>query len=685
MQKFGEFVCKHKRIILIIMLILLIPSIIGMKATRINYDILVYLPDDIETIQGENILSEDFNMGAFSIILLEDMETKDILKLEDEIKQVDNVAKVISGADVLGTSIPVEMLPDEVKDELYKDNTTVMLVTFKEAISSDATMNTVQHLRDITDKHCKISGMTATLLDTRDLSNSEVAIYVVIAVVLCLIVLEIALDSYVAPILLLANIGIAILYNMGTNIFLGEISYITKAISAVLQLGVTMDFAIFLYHSYQAELKNTTDRNQAMSIAISKTFTSVLGSSLTTIAGFLALCSMNLTLGKDIGIVMAKGVLFGVISVVTILPSLILMFDKAIQKTKHKELLPKFTTISEFNIKHYKAIIVIFLIALPIALYGYNNTKVYYKLDSSLPETLDSISANNTLKDKFGLVSQEMILINKDTPNDEINEMLDVVIADLSRLEKSFDNGKILKDGVKTAIIGKPNAGKSSLLNCILNEERAIVTEIEGTTRDTIEEFVTVEGVPLKLIDTAGIREAKDEVEKIGITKSKEIAKDADLIIAIFDSSKDLTDEDKEILDIIKNKTAIVVLNKMDLLNKIDENMAEIKNVSKYIVKMSTLEQKGIDDLYKSIGNLFSMEEISLDNTIVITNIRHKNLISKALNSCREAKKSMELGMPLDIIAIFLKEILENLGEITGETVTDDIIDEIFSKFCLGK
>ena len=273
----------------------------------------------------------------------------------------------------------------------------------------------------------------------------------------------------------------------------------------------------------------------------------------------------------------------------------------------------------------------------------------------------------------------------EEVTNTEINEMLDVVIADLSRLEKSFDNGKILKDGVKTAIIGKPNAGKSSLLNCILNEERAIVTEIEGTTRDTIEEFVTVEGVPLKLIDTAGIREAKDEVEKIGITKSKEIAKDADLIIAIFDSSKDLTDKDKEILDIIKNKTAIVVLNKMDLINKIDENMAEIKNVSKYIVKMSTLEQKGIDDLYKSIGNLFSMEEISLDNTTVITNVRHKNLISKALNSCREAKKSMELGMPLDIIAIFLKEILENLGEITGETVTDDIIDEIFSKFCLGK
>ena len=275
-----------------------------------------------------------------------------------------------------------------------------------------------------------------------------------------------------------------------------------------------------------------------------------------------------------------------------------------------------------------------------------------------------------------------------DTPDateNEILNMLNNVEKELLKLENSFDNGKLIKEGIKTAIIGKPNAGKSSLLNCILNEERAIVTEIEGTTRDTIEEFVTVEGVPLKLIDTAGIREAKDEVEKIGITKSKEIAKDADLIIAIFDSSKDLTDEDKEILDIIKNKTAIVVLNKMDLLNKIDENMAEIKNVSKYIVKMSTLEQKGIDDLYKSIGNLFSMEEISLDNTIVITNIRHKNLISKALNSCREAKKSMELGMPLDIIAIFLKEILENLGEITGEEVTENIINEIFSRFCLGK
>lgn len=303
------------------------------------------------------------------------------------------------------------------------------------------------------------------------------------------------------------------------------------------------------------------------------------------------------------------------------------------------------------------------------------------------------------LSKKINEIKQEIldVMVNVDVSIDypeydveevtyqEISNMLTSVKEKLEKLEKSFDNGKILKDGVKTAIIGKPNAGKSSLLNCILNEERAIVTEIEGTTRDTIEEFVTVEGVPLKLIDTAGIREAKDEVEKIGIAKSKEIAKDADLIIAIFDSSRDLTDEDREILNIIKGKNAILVLNKTDLNKKIDENMPEIIDSCKYIVKISTLEQQGLEDLYKIIGNMFSMEEISVDNTAIITNLRHKNLISKALESCKQAMDALTNGMPLDIIAVFLKEILENLGEITGEIVTDDIISEIFSKFCLGK
>ncbi len=402
---------------------------IGMKLTKINYDILIYLPEDIETLQGENILSEDFNMGAFSIIVLEKMKTKDIKQLEDKIKQVDNVEKVVGIADIIGTSIPTQMIPNEIKDKIYKNGDTLLLVTFKDGISSDRTMQTIEVLREMTNEQCKISGMSATILDTRDLSNSEIAIYVVIAVILCIIILQVALDSYVAPIILLLNIGIAILYNMGSNIFLGQISYITKAISAVLQLGVTMDFAIFLYHSYKDEQKNYKDKNQAMAHAISQTMTSVIGSSFTTIAGFLALCSMDLTLGRDIGIVMAKGVLLGVICVITILPAILLTFDKTIEKTKHKEIMPKFMGIKDFTIKHHKAIILIFILILPIAIYGYSHTQVYYNLDKSLPDTLKSVEANQTLKEKFNIVSAEVLLMDKNIPDYKINEMLDKIEA----------------------------------------------------------------------------------------------------------------------------------------------------------------------------------------------------------------------------------------------------------------
>lgn len=425
--KFGQFVCKHRKTILIASLLLLIPAVIGMSMTRINYDILVYLPEEIETIQGENILSEDFNMGSFSMVVLENMKTKDIVQLENKIKEIDNVEKVIGIADIVGTSIPTEMIPNEIKDKIYKNGDTLLLVTFKDSISSDTTMQTIETLRKITNEQCKISGMSATILDTRDLSNSEIAIYVIIAVLLCIVILQIALDSYIAPIFLLLNIGIAILYNMGSNIFLGQISYITKAISAVLQLGVTMDFAIFLYHSYKTEQKNYKDKNEAMSHAISKTMVSVIGSSLTTIAGFLALCSMNLTLGKDIGIVMAKGVLLGVISVITILPTMLLSFDNLIEKTRHKEIIPKFTGIKNFIIKHYKAIIVIFIIILPIAIYGYTHTQVYYNLDKSLPDTLKSVEANHALQEKFNIVSAEVLLVDTKIPNYELNEMLNKI------------------------------------------------------------------------------------------------------------------------------------------------------------------------------------------------------------------------------------------------------------------
>ena len=427
MQKFGQFICKHRKFILILTLVLLIPSIIGMKATRINYDILVYLPDDIETIKGENILSEDFNMGAFSMIILDNMDTKDILSLENKIKELDNVEKTVSIADITGTGFPTEMLPDEVKDAFYKDGSTLMLVTFKDQISSDSTLEAVEKIRDITDEHCKVSGMTSTVLDTRNLSDSEIVIYVIIAVILCLIVLEIALDSYLAPILLLLNIGIAILFNMGSNIFLGQISYITKAISAVLQLGVTMDFAIFLYHSYMQEKEKTSDIYEAMKNAICKTLLSVVGSSITTIAGFLALCSMDLTLGRDIGIVMAKGVFLGVICVVTVLPAMLLQFNSLIEKTKHKEILPKFTHVKNFVLKHYKAIAISFIILLPIAFYGYQKTDIYYNLDKSLPDSLESISANKELKDKFDMVSMELLLVDKDMPDYQVSQMINEI------------------------------------------------------------------------------------------------------------------------------------------------------------------------------------------------------------------------------------------------------------------
>lgn len=432
MQKFGKLICKHRRLILIVALLLLIPSILGMKATRINYDMLVYLPENVETIKGENILSEDFDMGGFSVIILDNMKPKDILNLEKKIKKIDNVEKVVSIGDVLGQSIPADILPDEVMDKIYKDGATIMLTTFKDKISSDATMNSVQEIREITDSSCKVSGMTATLLDTRNLANSEIAIYVVIAILLCLIVLEIALDSYLAPVLLLLNIGIAILYNMGTNVFLGDISYITKAISAVLQLGVTMDFAIFLYHSFMREKEKTKDINEAMASAIAKTMVSVVGSSLTTVAGFLALCSMDLALGKDIGIVMAKGVVLGVICVITVLPSMILTLNSAIERTKHKEILPKFRHIKNFVIKYHKVIAIAFIIILPIAFYGYSNTDVYFNLDSSLPKTLESISANTELKEKFGMVSMEMLLADKDLPEDKMEAMIGE-IEDLER------------------------------------------------------------------------------------------------------------------------------------------------------------------------------------------------------------------------------------------------------------
>lgn len=413
MKKINRFITNHSILVVIVALLLLVPSLIGYVNTKINYNILVYLPSDIETIKGQDILTNDFGIGAFSFVTVNKMSDYDMLKLEDKIRKIDSVNLVASLADVTDTTVPMDILPDDVLKKLHKDEKNVIVVTFENGTSDEVTMKAVEKLRSVVGDASSVSGMSAMVLDTRDVSNSEMLAYIIIAVILCLVVLTVATDSFVIPFLLLGNIGVAILYNMGTNIFLGEISYITKAISAVLQLGVTMDFSIFLYHKYIQAKGQFKDKKEAMQEAITETFHSVLGSSLTTIAGFLALCMMKLTLGKDIGLVMAKGVLCGLISVLTLFPALLLVCDKWIEKTQHKSLLSEFKRLQKFSIHHYRLIIVIFLILLVPAIYGNQHVKVYYNLDKSLPSTLASSIANSNLKKEFNIVSPEIVLLDK--------------------------------------------------------------------------------------------------------------------------------------------------------------------------------------------------------------------------------------------------------------------------------
>ena len=424
MEKLGNFICKNKWLIVIISFILLIPSAIGYFATRVNYDILVYLPSDIETLKGEHIRTDDFHMGAFSITIVENMANQDLIKLENDFRKIKGVTNVISINDLTGTSIPVEVLPKEIKDKVAKGNTKLVLITFENSTSDDVTLNAVDEMRKIADERVKIGGMSAMVLDTKELFNSQMLLYIVVAVICCIFILEISLDSYLVPILLILNIGIAIIYNMGTNIFLGEICYITKAIAAVLQLGVTTDFSIFLYHKYEAAKEKEKNNDKAMSKAIKETITSVLGSSLTTIAGFLALCTMQLTLGADIGIVMAKGVLLGLICVIILFPALLLVFDKQIEKTKHKNLLPEFKHIKSFATKHYITIFVIFIILLVPSFIAQKKTPVYYKLDTSIPENYGYTQATKALQENYNMMSQSMILVDKTVPNYKINEMV---------------------------------------------------------------------------------------------------------------------------------------------------------------------------------------------------------------------------------------------------------------------
>lgn len=433
MLKLGEKIVSARVVILILSFVLLIPAAYGYIKTRVNYDILSYLPKDIETMEGQDILVDQFGTGAFSLYVVEGMEDKDISALKEKIENVDHVSKVIWYDSFADLSVPKSMLPDSLYDAFNNDekDATMMAIIFDDTTSADETMDAIEEIRKISNKQCFLSGMSAVVVDTKNLSEKETPIYVLIAVILSSIILAITMDSIMIPVLFLASIGMAIVYNLGSNIFMGQVSYITKALAAVLQLGVTMDYSIFLWHSYKAQQKEYTDKKEAMAHAIAETVSSVVGSSITTVAGFVALCFMSFTLGLDLGIVMAKGVVLGVIACVTILPSLILVFDKAIEKTTHKVILPEFKGVGKFIAKHYRIFLVLFVIILIPALYGYKHTKVYYKLDSSLPDSLESVQANKELAEAFNMNSTHMILVTNDqSDKDTRNMMTDIESID---------------------------------------------------------------------------------------------------------------------------------------------------------------------------------------------------------------------------------------------------------------
>lgn len=451
-MKFGKAVVKSRVVILIVALVLLIPSVIGMIATRVNYDMLNYLPENLETVRGQKTMLEDFHKGAFSFLIFEGMEDKEIVACEEKIKQVDHVATVLWYDDLADTSIPKELLPDKVYKVFNAGDATLMAVFFDTSSSADETMEAIRQIRSIAGEKCLVSGISAMVTDLKELCEREESIYVAIAVVLAVVAMLLFMDNWIIPFVFLASIGIAILFNMGSNYFLGEISYITKALSAVLQLAVTMDYSIFLWHSYGEYKAHVSDNKEAMALAIKDTLASVIGSSITTVAGFVALCFMTFTLGRDLGIVMAKGVIFGVIGCVTILPSMILVLDKPLNKTMHRSLIPSTRKLASGIVKIFPVFLIIFALLIAPAYLGYKQTndEVYYELSRSLPEDMANVVANTKLEEEFGMGSTHLVLIDSQLPQKEVRKMT-------SELEKV--------DGIKYAL------GVESIVGPMIPEE----------------------------------------------------------------------------------------------------------------------------------------------------------------------------------------------------------------------
>ena len=430
-MKFSKAVVKHRVPILICALLLMIPSALGMAATRVNYDMLNYLPEDMDTVAGQNELLDDFHKGAFSFLILEDMPARDAAALKKRVERVDHVDTVLWYDSVMDLSVPMELLPDGLYDAFNAGNATMMAVFFDTSTSSDLTMDAIREIRTLAGEKCFVSGISALVTDLKDLCEVEEPIYVGIAVALACAAMLLLLDSWLAPFVFLASIGMMILMNLGTNYFLGEISYITKALSAVLQLAVTMDYSIFLWNSYNEQRRTCPDNGEAMAAAVRATLSSVVGSSITTVAGFIALCFMSFTMGRDLGIVMAKGVLLGVLGCVTVLPALILAFDKPLQKTRHRSLIPNMGRLSGGVVKAFPVFIVIFALILPPALYGYNKTngEVYYDMGQCLPEDMEYVIAEGRLRDDFNIASTHMLLVDANLPAKQVRSMVDEMEA----------------------------------------------------------------------------------------------------------------------------------------------------------------------------------------------------------------------------------------------------------------
>ena len=532
-MRFSKAVVKYRIPILILTLVLLIPSVLGMIGTRINYDMLTYLPEDMETVIGQNELLEDFDKGAFAFLIVEDMPNKDVAELKEKIAKVDHVDTVLWYDSFADLSIPMELLPDKLYNEFNTENATMMAVFFDSSTSSDVTMDAVREIRQIAGKQCFLSGLTAMVVDLKDLCEREEPIYVGIAVALALFVMLLLLDNWLTPFVFLLSIGMMILINLGSNYFLGEISYITKALSAVLQLAVTMDYSIFLWHSYNEQLTKHDDHKEAMANAIRETLTSIVGSSITTVAGFIALCFMSFTLGRDLGIVMAKGVILGVIGCVTVLPALILVLDKPLQKAKHKSLIPNMRRFAGGTVKAFPVFLCLFVLLIPPALYGYNrtNNETYYNLAKSLPDDMEYVIANSKLSEDFDIASTHMLLVDKNLSPKSVRDMMKEMdevdgVKYVLGLE-SVIGPRVPEEVLPESITGLLKSDKWELL--LLNSEYPVASDEVGAQIESLKSI-------LKKYDPTGmlIGEAPCMKDMIDVTSHDFEVVNIISIVAIF-------------------------------------------------------------------------------------------------------------------------------------------------------